>query len=58
VGSVDALRHEQRVVVARADSRVLLTIVLTFFGGGGPLPPGLHMNVTLAVDQLLKRVRW
>jgi|SRR5438552_4163372 len=36
---------------------VLLTIVLTFFGAAACYRLGLHMNVTLAVDQLPKRVR-
>src|SRR5437667_611086 len=36
---------------------VLLTIVLTFFGAAACYRLGLHMNVTLAGDQLPKRVR-
>jgi TRAP-type C4-dicarboxylate transport system permease small subunit len=36
---------------------VLLTIVLTFFGAAACYRLGLHMNVTLAVDQLPKHVR-
>jgi TRAP-type C4-dicarboxylate transport system permease small subunit len=36
---------------------VLLTIVLTFFGAAACYRLGLHMNVTLAVDQLPRAVR-
>jgi TRAP-type C4-dicarboxylate transport system permease small subunit len=36
---------------------VLLTIVLTFFGAAACYRIGLHMNVTLAVDLLPKRLR-
>jgi len=36
---------------------VLLTIVLTFFGAAACYRLGLHMNVTLVVDLLPKRLR-
>src|SRR6202795_4212595 len=36
---------------------VLLTIVLTFFGAAACYRLGLHMNVTLAVDQLPRKLR-
>jgi TRAP-type C4-dicarboxylate transport system permease small subunit len=36
---------------------VLLTIVLTFFGAAACYRLGLHMNVTLAVDLLPKKLR-
>ncbi len=51
-----------RYVINRAASwpeptAVLLTIVLTFFGAAACYRLGLHMNVTLAVDQLPQRLR-
>jgi TRAP-type C4-dicarboxylate transport system permease small subunit len=51
-----------RYVINRAASwpeptAVLLTIVLTFFGAAACYRLGLHMNVTLAVDLLPKRLR-